>query len=38
MNAANPRSGEQRRLRPVLIEPVIDCPLVAQINRVATDR
>jgi len=33
MGAANPRRGEQHRVRPVLIEPVTDCGPIAQINR-----
>ena len=38
MNAADPRRGEQHRLRPMLIEPAIDRRLVAQIDRIAADR
>jgi hypothetical protein len=38
MDAANPRRGEQRRVRPVLIEPVTDCGPIAQINRITVDR
>src|SRR5205807_998528 len=34
VNPADPRGGEQYRLRPMLIEPAVDCRLVAQINRI----
>ena len=37
INAADPCGCEQHRVRPMLVEPVIDRRLVAQINFIATD-
>ena len=37
MNAAHPRRGEQHRLRAMLVEPAVDCRLVAEIDCIAAD-
>jgi hypothetical protein len=34
----DPGGCEQRGLRPRLLEPAIDCCLIAQVNRIAADR
>jgi hypothetical protein len=38
VDPARPRGSEQHGLRPMLIEPAIDCRLVAQIDRIAAHR
>src|SRR5207302_11275151 len=37
LNAAHPRRGEQHRLRAMLVEPAVNCRLVAEIDRIAAD-